>query len=71
MSYTCRNCGATSENANTLCSAATDIPEAPFCGIPEEWICKSNRNMVKYTCKTCGSLSIQSEHLCKPEKLDI
>lgn len=71
MSYTCRNCGAISEHAHTLCSAATDTPEAPFCGIPEEWICESNRNMMKYSCKTCGSFSAQPEHLCKPGKLEV
>ena len=71
MSYTCRNCGATSENAYALCSAASDVPEAPFCGIPEEWICESNLNIMKYSCKTCGSFSAQPEHLCKPGRLEV
>ena len=71
MSYTCRNCGAVSESVDDLCSAANNAPEAPFCGIPEEWICESNLNLMKYSCKTCGSLSARSEHLCKPGKLEV
>jgi hypothetical protein len=71
MSYTCRNCGATSENAHALCSAARGTPEAPFCGIPEEWICEKNLDIMKYSCRTCGSFSAQPEHLCKPVKLEV
>ena len=69
MSYTCRNCGAKSEKAHKLCNEVADEPEANFCGIPEEWICKSNLPAMKYTCETCGSLSLTPENLCKPEEI--
>ena len=71
MVFTCRNCGITSGVEEDLCSPAFDRPEAPFCGIPEEWICRSNILVMRYLCKTCGSYSAEPAHLCRPERLNV
>lgn len=71
MSYKCRNCGASSEDADSLCSAASDNPEAPFCGIPKEWVCEDKFKEMEFSCVKCGSISAESKHLCEPGKLKI
>lgn len=70
MSYICQNCGITSENANAICGGGVESSISPFCGIPEEWVCKSNFNKMKYSCETCGSLSAERNYLCKPASVE-
>ena len=66
MPYTCQNCGATADNANSLCKPTNEELDSKFCGVPTDQVCNEKLTTIKYTCDSCGSVSVDAERLCNP-----
>jgi hypothetical protein len=69
MSYTCQNCGVSSEEASKLCDPANEIESGNLCGVPSDKVCSSIRDEMKFSCEACGSVSATSDNLCVPSEI--
>lgn len=69
MTYTCTNCGATSEESNKLCSPASEELGGKFCATSTDKVCAEHEPDMEYTCGSCGGLSPDAAHLCDPKKI--
>lgn len=69
MSYTCQNCGVSSEESSKLCAPAREIESGNLCGVPAEKVCNSKMEEMKFSCDSCGSVSATADNLCSPSAL--
>ncbi len=69
MTYTCQNCGSTSEDHSTLCNPTGEAFENTFCQTSTEEVCDEKLPEMKFTCDECGGMSPDAEHLCTPRPI--
>lgn len=67
--FTCKNCGATDNDANRLCAPDVELTPTKFCGTSSSEVCDEHKSTMKFTCDACGSLSAHADNLCSPREI--
>jgi hypothetical protein len=68
MSYTCQNCGVTTDDQRTLCNPVVDEENDKLCERETFNVCEDNAAAIEYSCP-CGNVSAEPEHLCHPTRM--
>jgi hypothetical protein len=69
MTYTCQNCGVSSEEPGKLCDPANEIDSENLCAVSPEKVCSGKMEEMKFSCDACGSVSATSDNLCIPVEI--